>query len=144
MAHLFRCSSCIPWPCIFYVVNIFFFFFFFAKSSLFCVNPQGLWWIRHLIFQFAIFFLVSQLYSTVVQSKPCKMFAATLQPSWPSRPQTKGTLLFYFLKLYNFVFYEIFVGSTSSEVQHPWTSKITTEPKKSRKNRFSGSILKCF
>ena len=80
----------------------------------------------------------------ILQSKPCKMFAATLQPSWPSRPQTKGTLLFYFLKLYNFVFYEIFVGSTSSEVQHPWISKITTEPKKSRKNRFSGSILKCF
>ena len=80
----------------------------------------------------------------LLQSKPCKMFAATLQPSWPSRPQTKGTLLFYFLKLYNFVFNEIFVGSTSSELQHPWISKITTEPKKSRKNRFSGSILKCF
>ena len=28
-------------------------------------------------------------------------------------------LLFYFLKLYNFGFYEIFVGCTSSEQQHP-------------------------
>ena len=46
----------------------------------------------------------------LLQSKPCKMFAATLQPSWPSRPQTKGTLLFYFLKLYNFVFLWNFCG----------------------------------
>ena len=45
------------------------------------------------------------------------MFAADFQLSWPSRPQTKGKLLFYFLKLYNFGFYEIFLGSTSSELQ---------------------------
>ena len=77
---------------------------------------------------------------TKVQSKPWKMFAATLLPSWPSRPKTNVTLLFYFLKLYNFVLSKIFVGSTSSELQHPWISKITTEPKKSQKNRFSGSI----
>ena len=43
-----------------------------------------------------------------------------------------------------FAFYEIFVGSTSSEVQHPSISKIRCEPKKSRKNKFSGSILKYF
>ena len=48
------------------------------------------------------------------------MFAATLQHSWPSRPKTNVTLvLFYFLKLYNFGLNEIFVGSTSSEPQHP-------------------------
>ena len=79
-----------------------------------------------------------------LQSYPRKMFAADFQPSWPSRPQTKGTLLFYFLKLYNFGFDEIFVGLTSSEVQHPWISKIRCEPKKSQKNHFSGSILKYF
>ena len=61
------------------------------------------------------------------------MFAATLQLSWPSRPKTNVTLLFYFLKLYNFGLYEIFVGLTSSELQHPWILKITTEPKKSQK-----------
>ena len=61
----------------------------------------------------------SKYFKTNIQSYPRKMFAAYLQPSWPSRPQTKGTLLFYFLKLYNFGFYEIFVGSTGSEVQHP-------------------------
>ena len=60
------------------------------------------------------------------------MFAATLQPSWPSRPKTNVTLLFYFLKLYNFGFYEIVVGSTGSELQHPWISKIRWEPKKNR------------
>ena len=37
------------------------------------------------------------------------MFAANLQPSWPSRPKTKGLLLFYFLKLYNFDSYEYFL-----------------------------------
>ena len=51
------------------------------------------------------------------------MFAADFQPSWPSRPQTKGTLLFYFLKLYNFGFDEIFVGLTSSEVIAPMDLK---------------------
>ena len=60
------------------------------------------------------------------------MFAANLQPSWP---RTKGTLLFYFLKLYNFGFYEIFVGSTSSELQHPWISKIRCKPKKIAKKK---------
>ena len=44
------------------------------------------------------------------------MFAANFQPSEPSRPKTKGLLIFYFLKLYNFGFYEIFVGSTGSEL----------------------------
>ena len=29
-----------------------------------------------------------------------------------------------------------FRGSTSSELQHPWISKITTEPKKSQKKYF--------
>ena len=82
--------------------------------------------------------------SSALQSNPYKMFAATLQPSWPSRPKTNVILLFYFLKLYNLDFYEIFVGSTSSELQHPWISKIRCEPKKSRKNNFSGSILKYF
>ena len=67
----------------------------------------------------------------LLQSKPWIMFAATLQPLWPLRPKTNVTLLFYFLKLYNFGLNEIFVGSTSSELQHPWISKITTEPKKS-------------
>ena len=50
-----------------------------------------------------------------LQSNPYNMFAAYFQPSWPSRPKAKGTLLCYFLKLYNFGFYDIFVGSTSSE-----------------------------
>ena len=50
-----------------------------------------------------------------IQSNPYKMFAAGFQPSWPSRLKTNATLLFYFLKLYRFDFYEIFVGSTSSE-----------------------------
>ena len=31
-------------------------------------------------------FIYSKPNYTIVQSKPCKMFAATLQPSWPSRP----------------------------------------------------------
>ena len=84
------------------------------------------------------------IYFHTVRSNPYKMFAANFQPSWPSRPQTKGILLFCFLKLYNFGFYEIFVGSTGSEVQHPWILKIRCEPKKSRKNHFSGSNLKCF
>ena len=39
-----------------------------------------------------------------LQSNPYKMFSADFQPSWPSRPNTKGPLLFYFLKLYNFGF----------------------------------------
>ena len=73
-----------------------------------------------------------------VQSNPYKMFAAYFQPSWPSRPKTNVTLLYYFLKLYNFGFYKIFVGSTGSELQHPWISKIRCEPKNSRKNHFSG------
>ena len=55
------------------------------------------------------------------------MLAATLQPSWLSRPKTNVTFLFYFLKLYNFGLNRIFAGSTSSELQHPWISKITTE-----------------
>ena len=50
--------------------------------------------------------------------------------------KTKGLLLFYFLKLYNFGLNEIFVGSTSSELQHQWISKIRCEPKKSRKKSF--------
>ena len=66
---------------------------------------------------------------------PYKMFAANLQPSWPSRPKTNVTLLFYFLMLYNFGLNGFFVGSTSSELQHPWISKITTEPKKSQKKK---------
>ena len=86
----------------------------------------------------------SLFYSLLIQSNPYIMFAANLQPFWPSRPKTKGPLLFYFLRLYNFGFYEIFVESTSSELQHPWISKISCEPKKSRKNNFSGSILKYF
>ena len=88
--------------------------------------------------------LLSKFSTYNVQSNPYIMFAANLQPSWPSRPKTKGPLLFYFLRLYNFGFYEIFVESTSSELQHPWISKISCEPKKSRKNNFSGSILKYF
>ena len=64
------------------------------------------------------------------------MFVATLQPSWPSRPKTNVTLLFYFLKLYNFGLNEIFVGSTSSELQHPWISKISCEQKKNAKKQF--------
>ena len=75
-----------------------------------------------------------------VQSNPYIVFAANLQPSWPSRPKTKGLLLFYFLRLYNFGFYEIFVESTSSELQHPWISKISCEPKKSRKNNFQAQF----
>ena len=71
-----------------------------------------------------------------LQSKPWIIFADTLQPSWPLRPKINVTLLFYFLKLYNFGLNAIFVGSTSSELQHPWNSKITTEPKKSRKKSF--------
>ena len=78
---------------------------------------------KRVLFNAYPLFQIKLKYLLDLQSKPCKMFAATLQPSWPSRPQTNGTLLFYFLKLYNFVFYEIFVGSTSSEVQHPWISK---------------------
>ena len=63
------------------------------------------------------------------------MFAATLQPSWPSRQKINVTFLFYFLRLYNFCFTEIFVGSTGSELHRPWISKITTEPKKSQKKK---------
>ena len=48
----------------------------------------------------------------------------------------KGTLLFYFLKLYNFSLNEIFVGSTGSELQHPWIAKIMCEPKNRGKNHF--------
>ena len=33
------------------------------------------------------FYVVSDLTSRKLQSKPCKMFAATLQPPWPSRPK---------------------------------------------------------
>ena len=77
-----------------------------------------------------------------LQSKPYKMFVATLQPSWPSRPKTNVTLLFYFLKLYNFYFYDIFVGLTSSTA--PMDLKNHDGTKKSQKNRFSGSILKYF
>ena len=74
------------------------------------------------------------------------MFVADFQPSWPSRPQTKGTLLFSFLKIYNFGFYEMFVGSTGSEQQQPMhgLQKSDANQKKSRKNKFSGSILKYF
>ena len=56
------------------------------------------------------------LYYTYIQSKPCKMFAATLQPSWQIKAtDQRHSLLFYcIMKLYNFVFYEVFVGSTSS------------------------------
>ena len=43
------------------------------------------------------------------------MFAADLRPFRLSRLKTNVTLLFFFLKLYNFGFNEIFVGSTSSE-----------------------------
>ena len=43
---------------------------------------------------------------SMLQSKPYKMFAATLQPFCPSRPKTKATLLFYFLKLYISYFYK--------------------------------------
>ena len=45
----------------------------------------------------------------LLQSNPYKMFAAYFQPPWPSRPKTKGSFLFYFLKLYNFGFKEIVV-----------------------------------
>ena len=55
----------------------------------------------------------------VVQSNPYKMFATDLQPSRPSMPKTNVILLFYFLKLYNFHFYKIFVGSTGSEQENP-------------------------
>ena len=59
--------------------------------------------------------LVSTPGKVMLQSNPYKMFAADLQPSWLSRLITNASLLFYFLKLYNFDLYEIFVGSTSSE-----------------------------
>ena len=52
-------------------------------------------------------------------ANPCKIIKANLQPSWPSRLKTNVSLLFYFLKLYNFGFNEIFVGSTSSELHYP-------------------------
>ena len=71
-----------------------------------------------------------------VQSNPYKMFAANFQLSWPSRPRTKGPLLFYFLKTLQFWFLSNFVGSTGSELQHPWISKIRCEPKKSWKKSF--------
>ena len=64
------------------------------------------------------------------------MFAATLQPSRPSRPKTNVTLTLYFLKLSSFGLNQIFVGSTSSELQHSCISKITTEPKKKKKKNF--------
>ena len=38
----------------------------------------------------------------ILQLNPYKMFAANFQPSWPSRPKTKGSLLFHFFKFYNF------------------------------------------
>ena len=71
------------------------------------------------------------------------MFAANLEHLAFKATDQRHIIILLF-DLYNFVFCEIFVGSTSPEVQHPWISKITTEPKKSQKNRFSGSILKCF
>ena len=36
------------------------------------------------------------------------MKKCSLKPSWPSRPKTNVTLLFYFLKFYNFGLGEIF------------------------------------
>ena len=71
-----------------------------------------------------------------LQSKSYIMFAANFQPSWPSRSKTNVTLLLYFLKLYSFGLYEMFVGSGSSELQHPLISKIKTEPKKSIQKYF--------
>ena len=73
------------------------------NSIRFCYYQQNECQLQHF---FAVQHVVDDCKSKLpsIQSKPCKMFAATLQPSWPSRPQTKGTLLFYFLKLYNFVF----------------------------------------
>ena len=66
-----------------------------------------------------------------IQSNPCKMFYfQPLRPSRPSILKTIVTLLCYFLKFYNFVLNDIVVGSTSSELQHPWISKIRGEPKK--------------
>ena len=59
------------------------------------------------------------------------------------KTKTNVILLFYFLKLYNFGLNEIFVGSTSSELQQYSThgsQKSRRKQKKSRKNRFSGSI----
>ena len=59
------------------------------------------------------------------------MFAAYFQPSWPSRPKTKGTLLFYFLKLYNYGFLWNFCGinwfwatAPMDLKKQPWTKKI--------------------
>ena len=94
--------------------------------------PQSIFPLDHFLFYFGrrqswaneITWLKKIVAQSFLQSNPYKMLAAYFQPSWPSRPKTKGTLLSYFLKLYNFGFFVIFVGSTSSEVQHPWISKI--------------------
>ena len=73
------------------------------------------------------------------------MLAANFQPSWPSRGSNQRHISegVCFLKLLGggqFFFYEIFVGSTSSEVQHPWISKIRCEPKKSQKIIFQAQF----
>ena len=52
--------------------------------------------------------------STSSKTKSDWAYAANLQPS---RPKTNVTLLFYFLKLYNFCFNQNSVGSTSVELQ---------------------------
>ena len=65
------------------------------------------------------------------------MFAATLQPSWPSRPKTNVTLLFYFLKLYNFGLNEIIcrINLDFSELHSPMDLKNHDGTKKNRKKK---------
>ena len=66
----------------------------------------------------------------LLQLKPVKMLA-----------KTKFALLFYFLKLYNFCFYEFFVKFFCFELQHSWISKIKFRTKNID---FSSSILEYF
>ena len=73
--------------------------------------------------------------SPMLQSKPWIMFAATLQPSWPSRPKTNVTLLFYFLKLYNFGLYDNFCRINQFWASAPMDLKNHDGTKKSQKKK---------
>ena len=59
-----------------------------------------------------------------------------MQPSWPSRPKMNFKLLFYFLKLYKFCFYEIFVASTDFELCRPKKSRQTQQKKSNFRAQF--------
>ena len=102
----------------------------FEKSNEVNTNPEYLNFITMVIkglSKLGFFFFCIRL-----QSNLYKMFTAYFKPSWPSRPKTNVTLLFYFLKLYNFGFLWIFYGINQFWATVPTLiSNITNEPKQS-------------